>query len=152
MISLHRVPLGAIAKLVEYAFSGDEELIDKYHHIGNSFEESTADTIAKILQTSTMMPLQLYAINYKEKTIGYFVIGKQNKILYSFGIRKEFRIKELLIDWFTKMVEIMPEFKCYLWNKNSRAINFLVKNGMTKELIEEQYTILKYNKEEISCH
>ncbi len=144
-----RTPLAAIETLVRHSFKGDAKLFDTYHILSDTELNCVKDTVNKIKDCSEKLPIQLYSVNTNNKTIGYLVISKENKILYSFGLRKEFRTKEIKADWFNKIVLMMPDFKCYLWNKNTRAIEFLKRCGMATEKEEKNYTILNFKKGEI---
>lgn len=150
MMVLTRVPIGAIETLVGHAFSKDDELIEKYHIVGENYQKSILDTVDKIKTTHVKdFELKLYAINCGNQTIGYSVINKEIGILYSFGINIKYRNKETLVEWFGLIANLMPDFKCYLWNKNTRAINFLIKNGMKISEVKREFTILTYKKGEL---
>lgn len=147
MIVLNRTPLGAITNLIELAFTGDKEL-SEYHITGADLKTCIADTVHKIKEADAMMHLQVYAVNDTElnKTIGFTAICKEYGLLYSFGIAPVHRTKENLINWFQQILLIIPEFKCYLWNKNTRAIEFLKRNGAEVTEKNKKYTQLTYNK------
>jgi hypothetical protein len=77
---------------------------------------------------------------FKRNEIGYVFYSKKRRFLFfsrktliSFCVKPEHRTKENLIKFgdFIKS-ELGGRFKCYIYNRNTRAINFLEKIGMKK--------------------
>jgi hypothetical protein len=149
MIVLTRCPLSEVEALVEVAFKVDAGL-PAFHVTGGDLKECVADTCSKIKEASTLIPgMKLYAVNDLtiNQTIGFTVVGAG--LLYSFGIGYPYRDKGRIREWWNAVLLKIPSFKCYLWNKNTRAINFLLKNGARVEEQNNEYTKLDYQKEEI---
>lgn len=139
-----RVPTKGIKPLIKVAFKDDPQLLLSYHILNGTLEECVNDTYDKIIEFSDMANVQSYAILVDDKTIGFTVVSKDMALLYSFGINVAYRRYNHLENWFKNIVSKMPCFKCYLWNKNSRAIEFLVKCGMEKTEVTTDYTLLNY--------
>lgn len=78
---------------------------------------------------------------FKRNDIGY--IFYSNNLLLSFCVKPEYRTKENIIKFgeFIKS-EMGGHFKCYLYNRNTRAINFLEKIGMKKTDSNNLITLL----------
>lgn len=67
-----------------------------------------------------------YIFYYKKRRLFF-----AEKVLVSFCVKPAYRNREYL-EWFGDIIkmEIGDHFKCYLYNKNTRAIKFLEKIGM----------------------
>lgn len=78
---------------------------------------------------------------FKRNDIGY--IFYSGNILISFCIKPEHRTKENVVKFgdYIKS-ELGSHFKCFLYNVNTRAINFLQKIGMTKQDSNNLITLL----------
>ena len=64
--------------------------------------------------------------------IGFFVIT--NETLISFGLNIKYRKKDELECFFSFIKKMMQiGFRCILWNKNVRAIKWLINMGMVIE-------------------
>lgn len=68
---------------------------------------------------------------FKRNDIGY--VFYSDGLLISFCLKPEYRTRENIIK-FGRFIrsELGDHFKCYLYNRNTRAINFLEKIGMKK--------------------
>jgi hypothetical protein len=79
--------------------------------------------------------------HFKRNEIGY--IFYSGKLLISFCVKPEFRSKENLTH-FGDLIkkELGEHFECCLFNKNTRAINFLEKIGMKKQKSNNLITLL----------
>jgi len=126
---LTQIPVEELLPFILKAFDGDVEL-PKYHISDKDFAWHTFDEICK---TSEMMPL----VCYKVGDFGFTVLS--TGLLYSFGINVEYRTPEILKLWFSEILKIMPKFECILHGKNNRAIDHLIKQGMT---VKENLTLL----------
>lgn len=52
-------------------------------------------------------------------------------VLVSFGVRKEFRNKDVLVRFFDLIKSLFENhFVCYMWERNTRGVNWLLKCGM----------------------
>ncbi len=123
------------------AFAGDKKLINKYHTKGDNLEECVRDTYNKILGTSREITLDWYAVLDEGKVIGYCVVSLAYGFLYSFGININFRqnFSDLMFSEISKMLN--NNFSCILWSKNTRGINYLVRNGM--KIVESDQEVTK---------
>lgn len=115
---------------VREVFERDEKLIDEYHiKAGSGLEECVRDTVERLHGCNE---LEFYLLEDED---GYFVgyFGKEGNVLTTFGIVKEYRNKEVS-DGFWKVVKenMGGEIICGLYNRNTRAIEWLKKNGAIK--------------------
>ena len=147
MIEFKIITLESLPKYVRIAFKGDASL-HEYHITGSKdLDECVQDTMDKINETSTLFELLLLSVIFEGEIIGFTILG--GGLLYSFGINKEYRTKEILIQWIQEIKDLLDnDFKCMLWNKNNRAIKFLEKQGMNIEDTNNDYTTLNYT----LCH
>lgn len=128
------------------AFSEDADLVDKYHCVEGTFEMCVTDTYLKIKQASSLYPMEWYNIHEGNEVIGYVVACKTYSFLYSFGINIGYRTHENMEKYFDKMSSLFDGgFTCGLWAKNSRAIEYLMKNGMKINNQEQDIVQLIYN-------
>jgi hypothetical protein len=98
-------------------------------------------TMEMIRDASKVKKLSYYKAVYKQIPIGYVVLF--NDCLYSFGINKKYRKKEILIDWWSSVRSLMGKnFFTALYKNNERAINFLVKQGMVATEYEDGSVLL----------
>ena len=144
MIQLIRVPSVGLKPAIKAAFKDDLLMLNQYHIKGGMLEDCVNDTFDKIREAQDLFPIEAYVINLNGNCIGFTVLSKQNKILYSFGISKYYRVKTVLHQWFDTVVFTLKVFVCYLWNKNTRAIGFLVKMGVKITDKNDGFTTLKY--------
>lgn len=133
---------------VAISFWGDDALINQYHKVETKrYQDCVEDTYNTILDSTEALPLEWYLVRHdNNEIIGYCIASKAYNFLYSFGINKNYRNSEVLSTWFNKVAELLQDhFASALWAKNTRAIDFLVKNGM--KIFEEDNIIvkLKYN-------
>jgi len=92
--------------------------------------------------------VKMFGVDYKNEMIGFIVLNKKLNYLYSFGINKNYRNKEVLSEIFSYIKNNIKEFFCLLNRYNSRAVSWLKKCGMTEheDLSPEKNIIyLKYN-------
>jgi len=140
-IAVKKIPKSDIGKYVGFAFEGDSELVEKFHFADTTLEEVITSNVKNINELSEKIDLDCYAVYWDENVIGFFVMAYHNSMLYSFGINKKYRVKEVLIDWFKYIKHIPNEYLiCPLNAENTRAINFFIKNGM--EVLSEAENIV----------
>ncbi len=125
------------------AFNGDDELVNTYHIVNDSYYECVVDTYAKIKEAESEIPIDSYKVIVDGVIIGYICICKEIELLYSFGINMLYRTQAIFSLWFKKVKKLVGNFACCLWNKNTRAIQFLEKMGMIIADVKEEYTILR---------
>jgi hypothetical protein len=129
---------------INAAFEGDQKLIDEYHIVGGTLGDCVRDTRVKIVEESIRITLDWYKVldDYND-IIGFFVISKTYKLLYSFGLNINTRenYKNRFFEELSYLFE--GEFTCGLWKKNSRAIRFLENMGMKVVMEDETIKILR---------
>lgn len=143
MISFESIPKFQVSKYVTIAFQGDDDLINVYHVVNGDFDKCVFLTCKNISDTDVIMGFEYFGIYNNEQVIGYTVIGPA--LLFSFGINIKYRNKEVLMAWWQWVCAKMNLFKCVLWKKNTRAIAFLVKNGMQVEKVTDDHVFLIKN-------
>jgi hypothetical protein len=136
-------------QIVRNSFEDDYELFEFYHYITGDKDKALNDTIEKIVNFKNELPnanYEFFAVKQEDDTIGYFSIANK-KILHSFGLNIHSRTKQNLNDFIAMIKEQKVEL-CMLYSKNTRAINFLIKNGFVLqneiEYESDKITILKY--------
>jgi len=142
MIELKQIESNELKQLVEIAYKGDSDLLDKYWGEDFSLEEAINETMYMIREVSKETEMTHYAVLLDGEEIGY--VTKIPNNLYSFGININYRTKDNLIEFWERVKEVMEDgFICMLFPQNTRAINFLKKQGM-KEIdgVEQNCTVL----------
>lgn len=117
---MEQIELSQLLPYIKTAFHRDYELPD-YHIADCDFAEHT---YAEICKTAQILPLTYYKVG----EYGFTVTSPG--LLYSFGINVNYRTKEILEQWFLELRELLITFEVCLHNKNTRAINHLLKQGM----------------------
>ena len=143
MVTLKKISLPEVVKGVAIAYDKDQDLFDKYHIGKCDFAGAVMSTVAMIREASKERNLSYYKVVYKQTPIGYVVVFPD--FLYSYGINPKFRKKEILVDWWGQVRKLLGRnFATQLYPNNTRAADFLVKNGM-KAYEQENDTILFVN-------
>jgi hypothetical protein len=138
---------------VREAFCEDEALINKYHVVNGSLDDCVDDTVRRIYEIYEKEPLKFMGVYENMQPIGFSVIGKN--FLLSFGINIHYRTKENVLDWWTKICQMLNnEFATWIFKKNTRTVEFLKRNGMM--IVEatsdkEFYNLVYITNTEISC-
>lgn len=142
MIVLEKISKFELRNLVEIAYKGDTDLLDKYWGDGFNLEEAVNETMFMISEVEKEVEMSYYAVVCDDEEIGY--VCKIPNNLYSFGININYRTKDNLIEFWDRVKEVMGEgFICMLYPQNTRAINFLKKQGMVEvEGVEPNCTVL----------
>lgn len=120
-------------KYVIECFCDDADLLKYFDPLSCSKnnEEAAKEICKKIIEYE-----KEYSCKFVKMECGYFFYIKprwffQKRALVSFCLRSKFRTHEWrAYFWMAIKAEIGSHFSCYLFNKNKRAINFLVRNGM----------------------
>lgn len=141
MITIKKISKAQLPKLVEASYLGDDELIEKYHHLSPiglpTKEMAIMATLQRIHEASQEVDLSYYKVIFEKKPIGYFVTF--DNCLYSFCIAKRYRNREVLQRWFSNVKKVLgTPFQCVLYTHNTRAIKHLVKQGMEVKNIDEK--------------
>ena len=113
--------------------------------VNETKELSIKDTSDKVVSfLNGEYDAAFYSIKNDNNTIGYIVVAPKINVLFSFGIKVNFRNKEnkrdfiSLIDSFFTNGQIVLS----LYKKNQRAIDFFIKNGYEK-IKDESVTLIK---------
>lgn len=133
MIELKKISKFDLAKAIRIAYEGDTDLLEKYHVDKFSLDGAVASTLNMIYQTVEWEDLEMeyYNVMFDGDVIGYICTYPNN--LYSFGINKSYRKKEVLLGWWDAVKSIFNgKFITMLYPNNTRAINFLKKRGMVE--------------------
>lgn len=120
---------------IYYCFKDDSDLLlyfDPQSSARNNWEASV-----EIYNKLVCFSLNNKCVFKKVFDLGYVFYYKKRrlffteKVLVSFCVKPAYRDKEHL-EWFGDIIkmEIGNHFKCYLYNKNVRAIRFLERIGM----------------------
>lgn len=129
MIELKKISNFELKPLVEIAYRGDSDLLDKYWGEDFNLEDAINETMWMVNEVSKEADMSYYSVLLDDFEIGYVCCFPHN--LYSFGININHRIKDNLIEFWGKVKEIMENsFICMLFPQNERAIEFLKKQGM----------------------
>lgn len=131
MIKIDKISKPKLIELIYHSYEGDIELFEKYHVEKGDAESLAIKTMDMIETASQKFTLTYFKVMLNKEPIGYFVISSEMGLLYSFAINKKFRTKEILVNWwkYVKMV-LGKAFTTVLYSNNTRAIEFLIKNGM----------------------
>jgi hypothetical protein len=111
------------------------DYIDPFSKATNN-EEAALEIYQKLVDHSNERHCKFYRTE-----IGYIFYAKG--LLISFCIKPEFRNKETL-KFFGNLIKekVGDHFNCFLFNRNTRAINFLEKLGMKKVKSNDSITLL----------
>lgn len=140
MISFIPVTKSEIKDLITLAFEGDRDLLETYHISPGDLEHCVNHTYNFIVSNKDFYDeeMALYKVQNENKdTIGFTITinhkDRPNE-LYSFGIAKQYRKKDTLIEWLSVIEKtIGSPYYLILWNANVRAIEFFEKNGFIVE-------------------
>ena len=142
MITLEKISIFELPKLVEISYKDDYDLLSKYWGEDLSLIEAVNETMNAIKKYQEETNMQHCMVVNDGEEIGYVSFFPNN--LYSFGININHRTKEILEEFWEAIKDILGDnFICLLFPQNTRAINFLKKCGMVEiEGIEQNCTTL----------
>lgn len=119
-------------------FKGDKNLLDYYDPLSNATnnEEAAMEIYHKLIEHSRDREC-----HFVRNELGY--IFYSGKLLISFCVKPELRTKDNL----SKFGELLKftigkHFECFLYNRNTRAINFLKKIGLKEKKSNDIVTLL----------
>jgi hypothetical protein len=143
-----------VKKIIEDCFSGDEELLEKYHiKAGTSLEECVEDTY-DVLKNGSNYDFEFYKVE-NDQLVGFVGMEPESKYLTTFCLKKEFRTEKNKDELWGLIVSVLNEgFRCGLYQKNLRAINFLIKNGcevVTRSEYDNKPVVILNYKKEVVC-
>lgn len=136
MIKLNKISNHELIPLVEIAYRNDNDLLEFYWGDSYSLIEAVNETMNAIKIISHEVEqkgeeMYYYSVVKDEEEIGYMCCFDHN--LYSFGININHRKKDTLIEFWEMIKEIIGDsFICMLFPQNTRAIDFLKKQGMVE--------------------
>jgi len=133
MVNIIKISKFDLAKYIQIAYDGDTDLLEKYHVDKYDLMGAVSKELSIIYKTVEWEDKEMdyYKVMFNDFPIGYICTYPNN--LYSFGINKEYRSKEILKEWWKKVRDIMGgKFITLLYPNNTRAINFLKKQGMVE--------------------
>lgn len=140
---------------VKICFSNDKKLINEFHIKAGSSLDACVDDTYTVLKQYTAFDFEFYKVVDGE-VIGFVGIEPSIEHLTTFCLKNGFRTNENK-DKLWQLINGLFEngFKCGLYLKNSRAINYLLKRGCTVKC-ESEYNgnpivVLNYKKE-VTCH
>src|SRR6266849_3414375 len=134
MVTMFDIQPEELRGFITIAFQGDTALINTYHLVNGSLDKCVNSTVMEIKKVARTDKLSYYGIIWDGRPIGFTVLGKN--FLISFGINLRFRTKEILPLWWQLVCTALnEEFVTWIFKKNTRAIDFLKRNGMI--VIEE---------------
>lgn len=159
MVELQTISLPELYPLVELAFRGDTDMLEKYHVSPGPLDHCVEHTMRFIDSNYDHFKekMELYRVVKHNDTIGFTVIIRHDNgfdELYSFGINIEYRKNYVLLPWLQALKQkINSNFYIVLWSKNSRAINFFERNGFSvlrnsKYLNDDTKTLILCQQEE----
>lgn len=137
MITVKKISKSQVAEYVDIAYRGDEDLLQRYHtQVHQTVEAAVFSTMLMIQDASGAKDLKYFKICWNSKPIGYFVTF--DGFLYSFGINIKFRKPDIHKGWWVEVKKVLGKnFFSMLYDNNSRAVDFLVRQGM--KIIEHNY-------------
>lgn len=130
--------------LIAECFASEEELYNKWHYKAGEGLEACID--ATYNDVKDLQNYILYRMLIEDKTIGMFGI-EQDIYLTGFFIKPEYRRKEIISEFMKLVNSKLKNTWCVgLYNKNTRAIDFLTKNGAVKtfELMKNNQAVSMY--------
>lgn len=131
-----------LMEAIKIAFEGDEDIVPLYdpNEKVNSINDVVLSVWAKIDVLGDLCISK--GVYVKNKLVGFYVYCES--LLISFSINKDYRTSEYLKGLYELMkMDLGEEFYCRLWEKNERAIKWLVKNNMEIMYSENEITYLK---------
>lgn len=129
MITLERISKNELRPLVEKSYINDEELFNKYHVGKFNLRQCVEKTVEMVEEMGEVKDLNYFKVVCDGVGIGYVVTFEN--ILYSFAIAMEYRKKDILIEWWDRVNEILgQEFYALLYKNNIRAVEFLKRQNM----------------------
>jgi hypothetical protein len=142
-ISVYAISIADVEKYITIAFDGDNDLIDKFHFSDKTLLDTVVNNVKNINEFNERQPAFCYAIRRGSKAIGFTVLSQN--ILYSFGINKEYRKKDIVLEWLQWVKDTLNDaFVLCLLPENTRAIDFFVRNGMSIYSKDDQNVTLIY--------
>jgi hypothetical protein len=130
--------------IYEY-FKNDHELLKYFDPLSTAVnnEQASLEIYHKLVEYSNDYHCKFIRLEH-----GYIFYAKpkrwfQRKMLVSFCLKPEYRNYACVAAFWQEIKKHMGKhFVCHLFNRNTRAINFLLKGGMKVEKTNELITLL----------
>lgn len=145
MVRIKKISKHELPPLVQLSYSGDSDLIEKYHPAKSDMYGSIQNELDMIEETGGVYKVNYYKVLFENKPIGFFVTGGATgkDFLYSFAINIKFRKKDILIKWWSEVKSTLKkEFEAFLYVGNTRAVEFLKKQKM--QISKEENLVLTF--------
>ena len=121
-------------------FRDDDRLLDYYDPLSEATnnKEAVMEIYHKLVEHSKER-----TCHFVRNELGYIFFS--DKLLISFCVMPGLRTKENLTLFGTYLRKVMGDyFECFLYNRNTRGINFLKKIGMREDVSNNLVTRLIY--------
>lgn len=128
---------------INAAFAGDDKIFNYTDPSLSTLttEQLCAEIERRIVEHGAAYPCKFVTINVGNEPVGYYFYQKKENILISFGINIKHRAST---DLFALIKRELPVFNSYIFSRNTRAINYLKKNGMNVKKADDRITLLAY--------
>lgn len=142
MVSLIEISKTELYDAVRKSYEGDNIGLEKFHVERFTLDEAVKCTMDMINDASKLFEFSYFEIWGKGEMIGYSVLS--GKLLYSFCINVKYRTKDIILQWWNMVKNILDnDFYTAVYENNKRAINFLKKRGMVLDRQNENLLIFK---------
>ena len=129
MLEIKKISVKELESLVDLAYSGDDDLLNKFHVKKFTQEQAVQSTMNMVREAAEVKNINCYAVLNDKKEVGYFITF--DEFLYSFGFNKKYRTPIILKAWWQSVKSVLGEdFFAGVLKNNVRAIKFLEKCGM----------------------
>ncbi len=122
-----------IKQMVRFAFYEDKERIDKFHICRDKGLEACVEEEMRIFLKYSSNLFKLYQVTYFGVFYGWVGTDKTDKgedFLTTFHLRKSFRDKENRVQFWNIIRQFFKgSFSTALYDTNSKAVNFIMRNG-----------------------
>ncbi len=130
MVTKQKISIAILPDVIKYSYEGDNDLLEKFHPFPGTLESCVESEMREMRLVTEKYPLEYYETFYFEEPIGYF--AKADKFLHSFAVKKSFRKKDILIDWWAVVKNSFDrEFIVMIYDSNTRVVEFLLKQGLS---------------------
>ena len=136
MMQFKEIGIDSLLVYISKAFQGDEKLRTTYHiKFFNHINDSAIDSYNRILELehTSELPINYYGIESDGEKIGFIVVIGIANVLYSFGINIQHRSDINKVNFINFVNNLTKgNTTVYLYEKNTRAIEFLKRNNFTE--------------------
>ena len=139
-----RISIDDLQEFVSIAFKEDSELLTEYSDY-STMEELILTNVENTKELAKTKEVKCYGMFLEQTPIGFTVLSE--KLLYSFGINVYCRQKEVKAIWLNWLKRVFDnDFCVVLYRKNTRAINYFLKNGFEEFSEDDKVIYLLTNK------